>query len=230
MNIPNHVGIILDGNGRWATRRGLKRSEGHKAGYLNLKKLSKHILNSGVKILSIFVFSTENFKRSEEEVNYLMDLFVEKFKKDSNYFKKNNIKVIFSGIRDNLREDVLNSMDSLVESTKDNNLGILNICLNYGSKQETIDMVKSISNDVLNRKISIDDINDDVIRSHMYNNLPDIDFLIRTSGENRLSNFMLWYLAYAELYFPNVYFPDFNEKEFDKALEEYNKRNRRFGA
>ena len=116
VNIPKHVGIILDGNGRWATSRGFKRSEGHKAGYKNLKKLSVHILNRGVKILSVFAFSTENFKRSEEEVGFLMNLMVQKFKADAKYFMKNNVKVVFSGRRDNLRKDVLNSMDYLTNA------------------------------------------------------------------------------------------------------------------
>ena len=230
LKIPNHVGIILDGNGRWAEKRGLKRSEGHKAGYENLKKLSIHILNSGVKYLSLYVFSTENFKRSEEEVGYLMNLFVNKFKKDSNFFKDNNIKVIFSGTKNNLRDDVINAIDYLINETKDNKAGILNICLNYGSRQEIVDMTKKIASKVLNKEIKIDKITDDIIRDNLYNSLPDIDFLIRTSGELRLSNFMLWQLSYAELYFPNTYFPDFNEEEFDNALLVFNKRERRFGG
>ena len=230
LKIPNHVGIILDGNGRWAEKRGLKRSEGHKAGYENLKKLSIHILNSGVKYLSLYVFSTENFKRSEEEVGYLMNLFVNKFKKDYKFFKDNNIKVIFSGTKNNLRDDVINAIDYLINETKDNKAGILNICLNYGSRQEIVDMTKKIASKVLNKEIKIDKITDDIIRDNLYNNLPDIDFLIRTSGELRLSNFMLWQLSYAELYFPNTYFPDFNEEEFDNALLVFNKRERRFGG
>ena len=230
IKIPNHVGIILDGNGRWAEKRGLKRSEGHKAGYENLKKLSLHILNSGVKYLSIYVFSTENFKRSEEEVGYLMNLFVNKFKKDSKFFIDNNIKVVFSGTMNNLRDDVVDAIDFLIDKTKDNSAGILNICLNYGSRQEIVDMTKKISTKVLCEELRIEDITDVIIRDNLYNNLPDIDFLIRTSGELRLSNFMLWQLSYAELYFTNTYFPDFNETEFDKSIIEYNNRDRRFGG
>lgn len=230
LKIPNHVGIILDGNGRWAEARGLKRSEGHKAGYENLKKLSVHVLNSGVKYLSLYVFSTENFKRSEEEVGYLMNLFVNKFKKDSKFFVDNDIRVIFSGTNDNLREDVKDAINYLINKTKNNKSGILNICLNYGSRKEIVDMTKKVALKVLNKELEINKITDDIIRENLYNNLPDIDFLIRTSGELRLSNFMLWQLSYAELYFPNIYFPDFNEEEFDKALLEYTNRDRRFGG
>lgn len=226
LKIPTHVGIILDGNGRWATERGLKRSEGHKAGYENLKKVSIYILNKGVKYLSIYVFSTENFKRSEEEVGYLMNLFVNRFKKDAHYFKENNVKVVFSGRLEGLRNDVIDAMDYLISETKNNTGGILNICLNYGARSEIVDMTKSLIKDGINP----DNIDENLISKHMYQNLPDIDFLIRTSGEQRLSNFMLWQSSYAELYFPKTYFPDFNDKEFDKALVEYTSRDRRFGG
>ena len=228
--IPNHVGIILDGNGRWAKEKNKKRSEGHRVGYENLKKLSVYILNKGVKYLSVYVFSTENFKRSVEEVDFLMNLFVNKFKKDAKYFVKNNIKVVFSGSRENLRDDVIDAMDYLIDLTKDNTNGIFNICLNYGSRLEITDMVKNIAKKVKDGIIDISDINEELISNNLYQQLPDIDFLIRTSGENRLSNFMLWQASYAELYFPETYFPDFNEEEFDKALIEYNKRDRRFGG
>ena len=226
IKIPNHVGIILDGNGRWATARGLKRSAGHKAGYDNLKKLCIHVLNRGVNYLSVYVFSTENFKRSEEEVGYLMNLFVEKFRKDAHYFKENNVKVIFSGTHEGLRKDVIETMDYMVDETSSNTGGVLNICLDYGSRTEIVDMVKKVIND----GISADEVNEEYISKNMYQDLPDIDFLIRTSGEMRLSNFMLWQASYAELYFPKTYFPDFNEEEFDKSLIEYTNRDRRFGG
>ena len=210
--------------------RNKKRSEGHKAGYDNLKKLSLHILKTGVKILSVYVFSTENFKRSEEEVGYLMNLIVKKFKSDAKYFVENDVKVIFSGRRENLRSDVLESIDYIANLTKDNRSGILNICLNYGSRAEITDMTKNIAYKVKEGIIDIDDINEELVNQNLYQDLPDIDFLIRTSGEVRISNFMLWQLSYAEMYFPKTYFPDFNEEEFDKALEVYNNRNRRFGG
>lgn len=230
LKIPNHVGIILDGNGRWAKNRGLSRSEGHKAGYDNLKKLSIHILNTGVKILSLYVFSTENFKRSEEEVGYLMNLVVKKFRSDAKYFMENNVKVIFSGRKENLRKDVIDAMEYIANLTKDNEMGILNICLNYGSHTEIVDMTKKIATLVKEGKIDIEDINEELVNKNLYQELAPIDFLIRTSGEMRLSNFMLWQNSYAEFYFPNIHFPDFNSEEFDKAIIEYTRRDRRFGG
>ena len=230
LKIPNHVGLILDGNGRWAKEKGKVRSEGHKAGYENLKKLSVYILNKGVKVLSIYVFSTENFKRSEEEVSFLMNLIIKKFKSDAKYFMDNNVKLVFSGSRVGLRDDVLEAVDYITDLTKDNTRGVLNVCLNYGSRLEITDMTKKIAKQVLDKKLDIDDINEDIISKNLYQDLPNIDFLIRTSGEVRLSNFMLWQLSYAEMYFPKTYFPDFDEKEFDIAIDVYNKRDRRFGG
>ncbi len=230
LKIPNHIAIILDGNGRWAKNLGLKRSEGHKAGYENLKKLCVHILKTGVKYLSVYAFSTENFKRSEEEVGYLMNLIAKKFKSDAKYFMENNIKVVFSGIRDNLRKDVLESMDYITNLTKNNKKGTFNVCLNYGGHLEITDMTKKIAKLVKENKLDIDNINEDIVNKNLYQDLPPIDLLIRTSGEQRVSNFMLWQLSYAEFYFPTVHFPDFNEEEFDKSLIEYTKRDRRFGG
>lgn len=229
LKIPNHVAIILDGNGRWAKERGKKRTEGHICGYKNLKNISKYILKKGVNFLSVFAFSTENFQRPKEEVDFLMDLFVEGFNKDANYFQKENIKVVFSGKKDKLRSDVINAMDKLTEMTKNNTLGILNICINYGGRCEILDAAKKISTLVKENKLNIEDITEETFKNYLYQKLPDIDLMIRTSGELRISNFMLWQLSYAELYFPKCYFPDFNEEEFDKALLEYTKRDRRFG-
>ena len=230
IKIPNHVGIILDGNGRLAKNKKLSRSEGHKAGYNNLKDLSVYILNRGIKILSLYVFSTENFKRSEEEVGYLMNLMVKKFKSDAKYFMKNDVKVVFSGSNKNLRNDVVDAINYLKNLTKDNKKGILNICLNYGGQMEIVDMTKKIATLVKENKLDICDINEEIVNKNLYQDLPQIDFLIRTSGEMRLSNFMLWQNSYAEFYFPKTYFPDFNRQEFDKALIEYTKRDRRFGG
>ena len=223
VKIPNHVAIILDGNGRWAKERGKKRTEGHKEGYKNLKKISKYILNKGTKNLSVFAFSTENFNRPKEEVDYLMNLFITGFKKDKSYFAKENIRVVFSGRRENLRNDVIAAMDALEKETKNNTLGTLNICLNYGGRAEIVDACNKII------KAGINDVSEEQFKDYLYTSLPDIDFCIRTSGENRISNFMLWQLSYAELYFPKCYFPDFNEKEYDKALVEFSSRDRRFG-
>lgn len=229
LKIPYHVGIILDGNGRWATERGLKRSEGHKAGFETLKILSKHVFTRGVKVLSVFAFSTENFNRTKDEVDYLMNLFLKGFKSSIKEFNKNNIKVVFSGRKEPLSDKVYESMKSLEKETLNNTGGILNICLNYGGQTEIVDTTKKLINDVLDGKLKIEDITPEIFMKNLYNDLPPIDFLIRTSGEIRVSNFMLFSLAYAEMYFPLTYFPDFKEDEFDMALEEYTKRDRRFG-
>ena len=230
MIVPNHVGIIVDGNGRWATQKGKKRSEGHLAGSKNLDNLCQYIFDKGVKILSLYVFSTENFKRSDEEVNYLMDLFIKKFKNDFKIFNKKDIKIVFSGRREPLRQEILDIIDDITYKPKDNKSGILNFCLNYGSHAEIIDAVKKINKDIINNKLVIDELNDDIFKNYLYNNLPDVDLLIRTGGEVRLSNFMLWQCAYAELYFTDILFPDFNEAELEKALDSYSKRDRRYGG
>ena len=224
IKIPKHVGIILDGNGRWAKERGLKRTAGHLAGYKNLLKLSKYVLDKGTKYLSVFAFSTENFNRPQEEVDYLMDLFMKGFNHDRGYFNKENIRVVFSGRRDRLSNKVLDAMDKMEEETKNNTLGTLNICLNYGGRAEIVDAVNKIINDGKKK------VDEETFKEYLYNDLPDIDFMIRTSGELRISNFMLWQISYAELYFPKCYFPDFNEVEYDKALIEFTKRDRRFGG
>lgn len=229
LKIPYHVGIILDGNGRWATERGLKRSEGHKAGFETLKILSKHVFTRGVKVLSVFAFSTENFNRTKDEVDYLMNLFLKGFKSSIKEFNKNNIKVVFSGRKEPLSDKVYKSMKSLEKETLNNTGGVLNICLNYGGQTEIVDTTKKLINDVLDGKLKTEDITPEIFMKNLYNDLPPMDFLIRTSGEIRVSNFMLFSLAYAEMYFPHTYFPDFKKDEFDKALEEYTKRDRRFG-
>lgn len=225
MKVPNHLAIILDGNRRWARSRGLKTLEGHKKGFENLINLVKHCKKKGIKILSVFAFSTENFKRSKEEVDYLMDLFVNGFKTKKQELLDNNIKVIFSGRRINLNKEVVKVIDNLTELTKNNTGPIFNVCLNYGSHQEIIDAFKKMKDD----NINFDTIDEDIVNKYLYQDLPPIDYLIRTSGEVRISNFMLWQLSYAELYFTDIMFPDFNELELDKALKEFELRNRRFG-
>ena len=225
VKIPKHVAIIVDGNGRWAKERGLSRSKGHDAGFNNLISLSKYILSCGVEVLSLYCFSTENFKRSEDEVNHLMDIFVKLCNKEIKTFNENNIKVVFSGRDKPLPDKVIKSRNKMIEETKNNTGGILNICMNYGGRAEIVDAVKKIIND----NIDVNDIDEELVSKYMYNDLPDIDLMIRTSGELRLSNFLLWQNSYAEFYFPKTYFPDFNEEEFDKALIVYTKRDRRFG-
>lgn len=228
--VPNHVGIIMDGNGRWATSRGKKRSAGHLEGSKTLQRLAIHALKRGVKILSVFAFSTENFSRSKEEVDYLMNLIVDNFKREVSKFRDNNIKVLISGRRENLRKDVIEAIKYIQNETKNNTGGILNICLNYGGQEEIIDASKSIALDYKEGKLELNDLNKNYFYKYMYNDLEPIDFLIRTSGEQRISNFMLYQLAYSELYFTDVYFPDFKEDEFDKALLVFKSRDRRFGG
>ena len=228
--IPKHVGIIMDGNGRWAKKRGLIRSLGHKAGADNLDGLMRHIYETGVEYISLYAFSTENFKRDKEEVDYLMNLFVNLFTSKRKKFVEKKIKVIVSGRRDNLREDLQKAIHDTEEATKDFEGKVVNFCLNYGGRPEIIDMVKKVSQMVKDGKINIDDIDEELVNENMYQDLPPLDFVIRTSGEMRISNFMLWQSSYAEFYFPETYFPDFDGKEFDKALEEFARRNRRFGG
>lgn len=228
--VPNHVAIIMDGNGRWALQRGKKRSEGHLEGSKTLEKLCMHALKRNIKILSVFAFSTENFKRDKEEVEYLMNLITKYLKKEANKFKNNNIRVVVSGSRLGLRDDVVDAIEYIEEYTKDNNKAILNICLNYGGQQEIIDACKKIALVYKNGNVDLNEIDKEVFSKYLYNDLEPIDLLIRTSGELRISNFMLFQLAYSEFYFTDTYFPDFKEEELDKALYEYKKRSRRFGG
>ncbi len=223
--IPNHVAIIMDGNGRWATRRGLKRTDGHYQGYKRLKKTALHILDKGVKYLSVFAFSTENFKRSEEEVNYLMSLFVKAFRSDKSFFIKNNIKVVFSGRKEPLNDEVWNTMKEIEKSTSKCTGGVFNFCINYGGQSEIVDASIKIAELYKEGKLDLDSINTDTFYKYLYNDLPPVDLLIRTSGEIRISNFMLYSISYSEIYFTSTCFPDFDEKEFDKALEDYQSRN-----
>lgn len=223
LKIPNHVGIIMDGNRRWAKERGKKSIDGHLAGANNIMELAKHVFATGVKYLSIYAFSTENFNRSEEEVGYLMGLIIKFFNERAKELDENNIKIVFSGKRERLKSNVWQCICKVMEMTKNNTGGVLNVCLNYGGRAEIIDAVKKLKDSDL-------EINEENFAKCLYQDLPDLDFVIRTSGEMRISNFMLWQISYAELYFPKVYFPDFNNDEFDKALEEYNNRHRRFGG
>lgn len=221
--VPNHIGIIMDGNRRWAKEKKKKTIEGHLAGANRIISLAKYIFDKGVKYLSIYAFSTENFNRSAEEVSYLMGLIIKFFNERVNELHDYNIKIVVSGLRDNLSKDVLKCIDNVVELTKNNTDGVLNVCLNYGGRREIVDAVNKIKEANVN-------ITEETFGRYLYNDLPDLDYVIRTSGEERISNFMLWQISYAEFYFPKVYFPDFDEKEFDKALEIYNNRNRRFGG
>ena len=226
LKIPNHVAIIVDGNGRWAKERGLSRLKGHDAGFDNLRTLARYILSRGVKVLSLYVFSTENFKRTQEEVGHLMDLFVLLYKRELKTFMDDNIKVVFSGRDEPLPKSVIKARDELVEATKNNTGGIINFCMNYGGRAEIMDAVKKIAHSGMD----VDSLTDEDFRHYLYQDLPDIDLMIRTSGELRLSNFLLWQNSYAEFYFPKTKFPDFHEADFDQAIVEYTSRDRRFGG
>lgn len=228
--IPNHVAIIMDGNGRWAQKRRLKRTKGHQRGAKVLKKISEYVYDKKIKVLSVFAFSTENWKRDKEEVDYLMDLFIKVFKDNFKSIKEKGVKIVFSGLKTKLNDKVLKEMEKMTEETKNNKNGVFNICLNYGGQDEIVEATKKIVSDVKEGKIKIDDINKDMYNNYLFNDLPPIDLMIRTSGEFRISNFMLWQMAYAELYFTDVLWPDFDEKELDKAIDSFNKRDRRFGG
>ncbi len=226
LKVPNHVAIIVDGNGRWAKERGLPRIKGHDAGFDNLIKLSKYILSKGVKVLSLYVFSTENFKRDKAEVDHLMDLFVLMYKSKLREFNENNIRVVFSGRDEPLPQKVIAARDELVRETAGNTGGTINFCMNYGGRAEILDAVKKI----VASGVDVSDWEEKDFAKYLYQDLPDIDLMIRTSGELRLSNFLLWQNSYAEFYFPKTYFPDFHEADFDQAIVEYTKRDRRFGG
>lgn len=231
MNELNHVAIIVDGNGRWARKRGLSRSAGHLKGSRTLEKLILYVnRNTSIKYLSLYVFSTENFKRDKNEVNYLMDLFVKMFSRVSKKYKAENVKIIFSGRRTGLSSSVLSSMDNLMNDTCSNTGLVVNFCLNYGGRSEIVDATKKIGMKLLNGEIGIDDIDEEFFSCNLYNKLPDVDFLIRTSGEMRISNFLLFQISYAEFYFTSTLFPDFTPSKFNKAIDEYYKRSRRFGG
>ena len=221
--IPNHMAIIVDGNGRWAKLKGKPRSFGHKAGSERLEEITIYAAEKGIKYLSLYVLSCDNLKRSKEEVDFLFKLFINTFKNKKELYRTKNIRVLFSGIKDNLPKSLIKAMNEMSEMTKDNTGCTVNFCLNYSSRREMLDAFKKIQKE----KVNLDEID---LRKYMYQDLPDIDFLIRTSGEERLSDFMLYQASYAEFYFPKTLFPDFDKNEFDIALEEFNKRDRRFGG
>ena len=230
LKIPTHVGVIMDGNGRWATKRGLKRSAGHRAGLEALKILCPHVKKRGIKYISLYAFSTENFKRSKEEVDFLMNLFVSFFTKEFDFLVDNNIRVVFSGRDEPLPKKVIKARESLIERTKDFDGMTVNICLNYGGQYEMVDTTKKICEMYKNGEIELDDIDPNFIQKNLYQDLPPLDFVVRTSGELRLSNFMMYQASYAEFYFPNILFPDFSPEEFDNAILAFNGRERRFGG
>lgn len=229
--LPQHIAIILDGNGRWAKRRGLPRTAGHQEGSVNVKATSILCADLGIKALTVYAFSTENWKRPVEEVKFLMKLPIRFFDEWAPELMENNIRMRIIGNEKELPDELQAKVKEVQEMTKNNTKMTLTIALNYGSQDEIKQAVKAIGSDVATGKLAPEDIDESLIESKLMTaGLPPLDLLIRTSGEERISNFLLWQLAYAELYFTQTTWPDFKEPEFLEALKEYQARNRRFGG
>lgn len=231
MKVPNHIAIILDGNGRWAKKRGMPRSYGHVKGCSNLETICDEMKQMGVKYLTVYAFSTENWKRSKEEVEGLMKLFRGYLKKCIKISKKNNMKVKVIGDITAFDQDIQESIRQLEEFSRDFTDLHFQIALNYGSRDEMRRASVKMAQDIKEGKLQPEDIKEETIGSYLDTaGIPDPDLLIRTSGELRLSNFLLWQLAYTEFYFTDVPWPDFDRRELEKAIEKYNQRERRFGG
>ena len=229
-NLPKHLSIIMDGNGRWAKQKGLMRAMGHENGTKSVKTTIETCAKLGVEFLTLYAFSTENWNRPKLEVETLMKLLVNSLKKELQTLKDNNIKLHAIGNLEKLPKSAYTELLDVIEATKQNTRMTLTLALSYGSREEIVMAVKNISDKVKNNIISIDTIDDSIINEHLYTqNLPEVDLLIRTSGEHRISNFLLWQIAYAELYFTNVLWPDFKEQHLYEAIISYQKRERRFG-
>ena len=230
MKIPRHLAVILDGNGRWAKAKGLPRNMGHVEGAKTVEKMCEIAWNKGIEYFTVYAFSTENWSRPKEEVSLLMKLLRDYMVNCVKRSMKNNMKVRVIGDKSKLDEDIQASIANLEEKTKDNTGLKFTIAINYGSRDEIRRAVKSIAEDVKNGTVDPDDVNEELISSRLDTaGYPDPDLLVRTSGEQRISNYLLWQIAYSEFYFAECNWPDFNEKELDKALEAYNRRDRRFG-
>ncbi|MEA1962966.1 MAG: polyprenyl diphosphate synthase [Patescibacteria group bacterium] len=227
IKIPKHAAIIMDGNRRWAKERNLPAYEGHLRGYEKLRSIPEIFFSYGVEIVTVYAFSTENWNRAREEVNYLMKLAKRAFKEGTEYFNEKGIKILLSGRINELPGDLPSVCENIIDSTKNNSKGVLNICLNYGGRAEIIDAIKKI----MKKNIKLEQIHEGLIKKYLYQSeLPDPDIIIRTSGENRLSGFLLWESAYSELLFLKKYWPDFEKKDVEFVLNEYANRNRRFGG
>ncbi|MGC1203901.1 MAG: isoprenyl transferase [Flavobacteriaceae bacterium] len=228
--LPKHIAIIMDGNGRWAKQKGMLRAIGHENGTKSVRETVEASAELGIKNLTLYAFSTENWNRPKLEVQTLMKLLVSSLKKEIKTLQDNNIKLSAIGNLNTLPKKVYKELHEVIENTKNNHRMTLTLALSYGSREEIINTVKEISIKVKNNIISPDKIDESIINEHLYTqNLPDVDLLIRTSGEQRISNFLLWQIAYAELYFTNVLWPDFTKQHLYEAIIEYQKRERRFG-
>lgn len=234
INIPNHIAIIMDGNGRWAKKRLLPRIAGHKQGMNTVKKIAIAANDLGIKVLTLYAFSTENWSRPDGEVNFLMKLPIDFFNDFVPDLIKNNVRVQVIGDIDKLPENTQKAVYDAIEQTKDCTGMILNFALNYGGRLEIVEAIKKIAFDVKENQLSLEQINEKLVSSYLYtgylNELADPDLVIRTSGEHRTSNFLPWQTAYAEYYFTNVLWPDFDENDLKDALDSYLHRDRRFGG
>ncbi len=231
MNIPEHIAIIMDGNGRWAKKRGLPRKAGHIAGSKTIKSIVLHCNKIGVKVLTLYAFSTENWNRPKDEVDGLMKL-IKNYLKNMHSYLKYNVKIRFFGDISVFSQDVQDKMKQIEEEFDKNTGMIFGIAVNYGGRDELKNAAKQIAFKVKNDQISLNDINEQIIEENLYTRgLPNVDLLIRPSGEYRISNFLIWQLAYAEFYFmENILWPEFKPKHIDIAIEEYNRRNRTYGS
>ena len=229
-HLPNHVAIIMDGNGRWAKKIGRKRAFGHENGTKSVRECIDQSIKLGIKNLTLYVFSTENWNRPKYEVKALMDLLVYSLEKERINLIDNGIKLNVIGDIEALNDKPKSKLKSIITETKNNKKLNLNLAISYWSKQEIVNAIREVSNKVKNNIISSKNIDENIINEHLYTrNLPNVDLLIRTGGEKRVSNFLLWQIAYAEMYFTDVLWPDFKREDFMKALDDYQKRERRFG-
>ncbi|MEQ3345986.1 isoprenyl transferase [Peptoniphilus senegalensis] len=230
-NIPKHVGIIMDGNGRWAKNRNMPRTFGHKEGTKRVIEIVEAAYKINIKSLTLYAFSTENWKRPSDEISKLMDLLAFYIKSQLEKIKKNNVKIKVLGDYTVFPEQIVKLIDGALQETKSNDKMILNIGLNYGGQSEIVRASKNIYKDIISGKINIDDINTESFKDYLYTSgQDDLDLLIRPSGELRVSNFLLYQLAYSEFYFSNILWPDFHENEFYKAIYDFQQRNRRYGG
>ena len=229
-NLPQHIAIIMDGNGRWAKKQGMLRAFGHENGAKSVKTTVETCARLGIKNLTLYAFSTENWNRPKLEIDTLMKLLVSSLRKELKSLIDNNIRLNTIGNTDKLPKSIQKELAEVMTRTKDNSRMTLTVALSYGSREELTSAIKQISSKVKNNIISIDAIDEAIINEHLYTqNLPDVDLLIRTSGEHRISNFLLWQIAYAELYFTDILWPDFKEQNLYEAIISYQKRERRFG-
>ena len=229
-NLPKHLAIIMDGNGRWAKQQGMLRAFGHENGTKSVKVTVENCAKLGIENLTLYAFSTENWSRPKLEVEILMKLLINSLKKELDTLIKNDIKLNAIGNLDKLPKSAQKELSEVIEKTKTNTRMTLTLALSYSSREEIINAVKNIATKVKNNIISIDSIDESILNKHLYtHNLPDVDLVIRTSGEHRISNFLLWQIAYAEFYFIDVLWPDFSEEHLYEAIISYQKRERRFG-